>query len=73
MAYNAADTAEEWWDASGGPGMISHLRANPVPTALAAVGLAWLAFSDGRNGRRGPGWLPIGGKCAGSSGDRGVG
>jgi len=52
MAYNAADTAEEWWDASGGPGMMSHLRANPVPTALAAIGLAWLAFSDGRTGRR---------------------
>lgn len=51
MAYSAADTAEEWWDASGGNGLVARLKNHPMPALMAGIGLAWLAFSDG-NGRR---------------------
>ena len=50
MAHSAADTAEEWWDASGGTSLMSRVRANPVPAMLAAAGLAWLAFADTMSG-----------------------
>jgi hypothetical protein len=53
MAQNAAGTAEEWWDASGGNRFAERMRANPVPTVMAAVGLAWLVFGgDGRRDSR---------------------
>lgn len=48
MAYNAADTAEEWFEASGGSGLVNRIRQNPIPAALAGAGLVWLAFSDGK-------------------------
>lgn len=46
MAYRATENAEEWWDASGGTGLMDRIRTNPVPAVLAGVGLAWLAMSD---------------------------
>jgi hypothetical protein len=51
MAYSAAETAEEWWDASGGTGLVDRVRNNPVPAVLAGVGLAWLVMSNGENRR----------------------
>ena len=48
MAHSAADTAGDWWETSGGNGLVERLRNNPVPAFLATVGLAWLAFSDGQ-------------------------
>jgi hypothetical protein len=48
-ARNAADTAEEWWDASPGPGFVDRIRAHPVPAAMCAIGLAWLAFGNGHS------------------------
>lgn len=51
MGSNAADTAGEWWDASGGRGALDRLRSNPVPVILAGVGLTWLAMTSG-GGRR---------------------
>jgi hypothetical protein len=52
MAHNAADTAGEWWETSGGNGLVERLKNNPVPALLAGIGLAWLAFSDGHSSRR---------------------
>jgi uncharacterized protein DUF3618 len=52
MAYSAAETAEEWWDYSGGSTLVDRIRNNPIPAAVAGVGLAWLAFSNGRSRRR---------------------
>jgi Protein of unknown function (DUF3618) len=52
MAYSAAETAEEWWDYSGGSGLVERIRNNPIPAALAGVGLAWLAFGNGGSRRR---------------------
>ncbi len=67
MAHQAADSAEEWWDATEGNGIIGRMRANPVPTMLAAAGLAWLALADGRSRRRSS---YRGSAGAGSYGDR---
>jgi Protein of unknown function (DUF3618) len=58
MAHNAADTAGEWWEASGGNSLIDRLRNNPVPALLTGVGLAWLAFSDGNRRRYPAGFRP---------------
>jgi hypothetical protein len=58
MAHSAADTAGEWWEASGGNGLIDRLRNNPVPAVMAGVGLAWLAFSDGNRRRYRAGYRP---------------
>jgi hypothetical protein len=58
MAQSAADTADEWWEASGGNGLMDRLRNNPVPALLAGVGLAWLAFSDGNRRRYPAGYRP---------------
>ena len=58
MAQSAADTADEWWEASGGNGLMDRLRNNPVPALLAGVGLAWLAFSDGNRRRYPAGYQP---------------
>jgi hypothetical protein len=55
MAYSAADTAEDWWEASGGSSFLDRIRRNPVPAALAGAGLVWLAFSDGGHSRRSSG------------------
>jgi hypothetical protein len=52
VAQSAADTAEEWWDSSGGRSLVDHIRAHPVPAAMAGIGLAWLAFSNGRSTNR---------------------
>ena len=52
MAYSAAGTAEEWFEASGGSGLIDRIRQNPIPAALAGAGLVWLAFSNGGPSRR---------------------
>jgi hypothetical protein len=49
MASSAADTAEEWWEASGGQGLVDRIRNHPVPAAMAGAGLLWLAFSNGRH------------------------
>jgi hypothetical protein len=49
MAGSAADTAEEWWDASPGPGLVDRIREHPVPAAMCAIGLAWLAFGNGHS------------------------
>jgi len=51
MAYTAADTAEDWWESSAGSGFVGRIRNNPVPAALAGIGLAWLAFSNGGHSR----------------------
>jgi hypothetical protein len=45
MASSAAETAREWWDASGGGSAMARVRNNPLPALLAGVGLTWLAFS----------------------------
>jgi len=50
MTYSAADTAGDWWEASGGNRMIARVKNNPIPAAMAGIGLAWLWF--GGNGRR---------------------
>jgi hypothetical protein len=47
MANTAAETAEEWWDTSGGQGIVDRVRNNPIPALLAAVGLTWLAMANG--------------------------
>ena len=47
MANRATETAEEWWDASGGTGLLDRVRSNPVPAVLTGVGLAWLGLSTG--------------------------
>ena len=52
MAQTAAGTAGEWWDASGGNGLIDRVRNHPVPALLAGVGLCWLAFSNGHGNYR---------------------
>jgi Protein of unknown function (DUF3618) len=52
MAYSAVDTAEDWWEASGGSSFLDRIRRNPVPAALAGAGLVWLAFSNGGHSRR---------------------
>jgi hypothetical protein len=49
MASSAADTAEEWWEASGGQSLVDRIRSHPVPAAMAGAGLLWLAFSNGRH------------------------
>jgi len=56
MAYSAADTAEDWWEASGGSTLIDRIRHNPVPAVLAGAGLVWLAFSNGGHSRRSSGY-----------------
>ena len=58
MAQSAADTADEWWEASGGNGLMDRLRNNPVPALLAGVGLTWLAFSNGNRRRYRAGYRP---------------
>jgi hypothetical protein len=50
MASSATETAEEWWEASGGSSLVDRVRNNPVPAVLAGVGLAWLAFGNGNGG-----------------------
>ena len=52
MAHNAADTAGEWWDQSGGNSIVDRVKNHPVPALMAGVGIAWLAFSDGESRRR---------------------
>lgn len=56
MAYSAADTAEDWWEASGGSSFLDRIRRNPVPATLAGAGLVWLAFSNGGHSRRSLGY-----------------
>jgi hypothetical protein len=56
MAQQAATTAEEWWDASGGSRLVDRIRAHPVPAALTGLGLAWLLFANGRRSSS----LPLG-------------
>jgi hypothetical protein len=56
MASNAADTAGEWWEASGGDGIVGRIRNHPLPALMTGIGLAWLALSDG--GRRQYGYQP---------------
>jgi len=51
MAHTAAETAEEWWDTSGGRRFVDHVRNNPVPALLAGVGLTWLALTNGGHRR----------------------
>jgi len=52
MAYSAAETTEEWWNASSRNGFVERIRSHPLPALMAGVGLTWLAFSNGRSGRR---------------------
>ena len=55
MAHSAAETAENWWESTGDTGFIARVRDNPLPAALAGLGLAWLAFSESghrHNGNR---------------------
>ena len=52
MAYSAAETTEEWWNASSRNGFVERIRSHPIPALMAGVGLTWLAFSNGRSGRR---------------------
>jgi ElaB/YqjD/DUF883 family membrane-anchored ribosome-binding protein len=49
FASNAGQTAQD-----AGAGVIETIRRNPVPAALAAVGIGWLVLNrnDGRNGGR---------------------
>lgn len=54
MASDAATTAEEYWDYSGGTTLVDRIKSNPVPAVLAGVGLAWLAMSDGGHRRYRP-------------------
>jgi len=42
MAYSAAETAEEWWDYSGGSTLVDRIRNNPIPAAVAGVGIGFL-------------------------------
>ena len=51
MANAAAETAEEWWDTSGGQGIVDRVRNNPIPALLAGVGLTWLAMTNGGHRR----------------------
>lgn len=51
MAYSAAETTEEWWNASSRNGFVERIRSHPFPALMAGVGLTWLAFSNGRSGR----------------------
>jgi hypothetical protein len=51
MAYNAADTAGEWWEASGGTGLVDRIKEHPVPAVMAGIGIAWLAFANGGSRR----------------------
>jgi hypothetical protein len=51
MANTAAETAEEWWDTSGGQGFVDRVRNNPIPALLAGVGLTWLAMANGGHRR----------------------
>ena len=50
----AASTQERWsshsrgWSEGGGNGFTDRIRQNPVPAAIAAASLAWLAFSGRR-------------------------
>jgi hypothetical protein len=46
MAQSAAETAEDWWESAGDTGLIARVKNNPLPAALAGLGLAWLAFSE---------------------------
>jgi Protein of unknown function (DUF3618) len=55
MAYDAASTAGEWWEESGGSRLIDKVRNNPLPTLLAGIGVAWLLMSDG-GGRHDRAW-----------------
>jgi Protein of unknown function (DUF3618) len=51
MASNAAQTAEDWWEESGGNSLVNRIRNNPIPAMMAGVGLAWLAFGNGATTR----------------------
>lgn len=48
--YSGYSTARAQVLNDEGDGVIERLRRNPVPAALAGVGLTWLAFSSGERG-----------------------
>jgi hypothetical protein len=49
-----AATPDRWYEQGEDPrrGLMARLRDNPIPTAMAGVGLGWLAFSGGDSGAR---------------------
>jgi Protein of unknown function (DUF3618) len=56
MVDQAISSVKETGGGAFGRNLVSTVRANPVPVALVAVGLAWLMLSDwrGRDERRLP-------------------